>query len=225
MPPPAVEVKIEREAIKRLLADLDAVKNGAPRAVSTAIVSSIRTIRTRIVRAVAQDLNVPQAKLYQRGNTSRIRRPIREVIRRDAGKAVAGTVRVSGGRLPITEDRFSPRQHWRKARRATTVGAVTVKKGGRVRAAVSFKIRKGAGRTRVTKGLFMATMPGGFSAVWRNLGGRRLALAYGPSVPYVASKRPDVRRLLATDAEQVFFRNVASQVDRLLERARSKRTS
>lgn len=209
-----VSVRTDTRQIGRLLRDLDGIRGAAPRAMSAAIKRTTDQARTRIVRGITDDVNVAARKLYTRGRTRG--RPIQQAFRPPAGRIEEGHVAVVGstegaavsvkdriGRLPLGPDRFA-------ARRTST--------------GISYQIDKGSGRKRIP-GAFLLAARSGFTGAFIRVGRGRGAIAklYGPSIPQVAENSPGVRRVLNVEAGALFVKNLASQVDRILQRRKGGR--
>jgi len=193
--------KRQQRQVQRLLAS---VPVGMPKVMQRALRRTGDMVRVRIVRAVAGNINIAQNKLFQRGNKQRpITQPVRATVSNPSER-----IEVSGGRLPL--GRFGAKQHWRKGR-----------SGGRLRKFVSYRIDKTGGRQRV-EGAFIPDLGSGFRGVFKRKGRARhpLVQLFGPSVPQVAQTRPQVMALIRTDAADLLEKNVAQQVQRVLDKGR-----
>ena len=178
-----VRVDLDQAQATRLNRDLILIKQGVPRAINQAVRRTVRSVRVVIVKAVREDLNVPQNKLFQAGNSRR--RPITEKLYYQGSMAAGGRVSVAGaidqggvkafkseqiGRIPL--GRFAARQHYRKGKFA-----------GRKPSRVSYKIERQGARKSI-KDAFVARFRSGYEGVFRRKGKGRGALVelYGPSV-------------------------------------------
>lgn len=174
-----------------------------PKAINRAIPIVGRKARVATVRAIAGNVNVRQAKLYQRGNR---RRPVRDRTYK-VGELVGYRMTIDKGRIPL--GRFNARQHWRKGQTR-----------GRVRSRVSYKIDKSGARRRVTDA-FLLEFSSGYEGVYRRQGSGRLPLVelYGPSIPHVAERDKDVRDVMDRQAGDNLVAEVESRLDWILSRA------
>ena len=190
----AIEVKVEPESMRRVQRELAGIRNGVPRAISGAVKRTADTARSRIVKAVAGDVNIVQRHLYERNNK---RRPIRQRFIRDGSMIIGAEINVTGARIPL--GRFAARQ---------------------TRQGVSYRIDKTGGRKKITDA-FIPKLSSGYKGVFMRGAGRKMIQLYGPSIPHVAENRPDVQAVLNFDASNIFQKNLDSQVDRLLRRSRN----
>lgn len=197
-----VVATIDKAQVQSARRMLKGIRNGYPRAMRDATKRTTTTVRTRIVRAVARDVNVAQNKLYQRGNK---RRPIQQSVSTANGGAATGHVSVSKGRIPL--GRFASRQHWKAG-----------KTQGRVRTRVSYRIDKG-GRRATIKDAFQIEFSSGFVGVfagWKSRGKRRRIKAidqkFGPSVPGVAEGLPAVQGLIRNGAGELLSITLSKRV-------------
>jgi len=201
-------IKVDSDQLRRLRKYGADVERQLPRYVGSAILRTVRAVRTGVVNAVFEDLNVQRQKLFQAGNR---RRPIRETITRHGGHPVSGSVVADSdagndvvgstgrfGRIPL--GRFSVTQ--RAKRRG-----------------VSYKIRRDGGRQQISDAWVMR-MRSGYVGVFKRVDGRVVQL-YGPSVGHVAERRPKIKALLAGGAADILDKNVNSQIDRLIARGGS----
>jgi len=191
-----MDVSIEPTSLRRARRELANIRNGLPRAISTAVRRTTDTARSRIVKAVAKDLNIKQRDLYKRGAR---KRPIRQKFERAGSLITGGVVEVTGRRIPL--GRFAARQ---------------------TKAGVSYKIDRGGSRKTITSG-FIPRLDSGYQGVFKRKGKNRLPIVerFGPSVPHVAAKQPAVAGLMRFDATNLLDQNLGSQVDRLLKRKTS----
>lgn len=218
-------VTIDRAKARLLEKRLTSIRKGVPRAINQATRRSVRAVRVVVVKAVREDLNVPQNKLFGRGRSRR--RPIKEQLVFDGNLAKGGRVSVSGGvepdgaervgslrrdRIPL--GRFAARQHFRKTR-----------SGGRRPSRVSYKIRRGGGRQSI-RDAFVMRFKSGYQGVFRRVGKGRAGVIelFGPSVAHVALNRPRVRALLNRGAGDLYEKNLESSVAFLLTRGRTTRS-
>lgn len=184
----------QRGALDRLLRG---VSQGVPRVLSRAVQRTTETVRGRVVRAVASDVNVKQKDLYQRGSRTR---PIRQMLTRAGRLVTGGRVSVTGQRIPLAQ--FGAKQ--------TTAG-------------VSYKIARAGGRKRIREA-FIATMRSGHLGALRRAGPGRLPLIelFGPSIPQVAESRPEVKALVRVDAGRILERETSRYADLMLRRAAAR---
>lgn len=183
------------------------VREGLPRARHFATRRTLTHTRTQASRIIRGDLPIRASDLYRKGDQRR--RPLRQSERRGAtGLVDGGAVRVVGPRLAL--GRFQAKQHYRRGRPS----------------AVSYRLRKGRGRTRVTKDLFVATMPSGYTGVFqRDRQGRRgatgrvrLVEKYGPSVAHVLERQAAGRRLIQRGVSQYYVARMEHEVNALIDR-------
>ena len=206
--------EIDQSQLDAARRSLRNIRRGYPRAIRDATTRTTNTVRTRVVKAVAADVNVRQRKLYQKGNA---RRPITQKLTRgQGGDVVGGHVTVGKGRIPL--GRFDSKQHWKAG-----------KKQGRVRTRVSYRIDK-RGRRASVKDAFQVEFKSGFVGVfrgWKSRGRRRKLRGtdqlFGPSVPGVAEDQPDVRRLIRSEAANLYRSTLSKRVDALHARAAARR--
>lgn len=191
-----MDVSIEPTSLRRARRELANVKNGIPRAISTAVRRTTDTARSRMVKAIAADLNIKQRDLFKRGAS---RRPVRQRFERAGSLITGGVVEVTGRRIPL--GRFAARQ---------------------TKAGVSYKIDRGGSRKTISSA-FIPRLDSGYQGVFKRKGKDRLPIVerFGPSVPHVAAKQPAIAGLMRSDALNLLNKNLDSQVDRLLKRKSS----
>ena len=199
-----IDISTDRAAMRRVQRALSAIKRGAPRAIHSATRTTLRNIRTVVVRSTAKDIGVPQKAVFRRGSRSN---PIQEIAYREqgrwitSGEVVAESVRgeegqaKGSGRGRIRLGRLNPRD---------------LKRGG-----VSYRL---GGESRRISDAFLIEK-GGFRGVFRREHGRMFQL-HGPSVAHAAQNRPEVRKLVNGQAAQLYEKNINSQLDRFLKKAR-----
>lgn len=189
----SMSAEFDRAQLRKLQRDLRGIKRGVPRAISSSIKRSTSSVRSRLVKGIASNINVRQRDLFGRGK----RRAVRQRTF-PSPMATTGHIEVTGRRIPLS--RFSARQ---------------TKRG------TSYKIDRGGGR-KMIEGAFIARMRSGHVGVFSRVGGgRSITELHGPSVPHVAENEPKVRRLMRVEAGEIMEHNLASQVDRLLKRSRA----
>jgi len=198
-----VSITFDRSQQRKIQRLLNRVPKAMPKAMKRALNQTGTTVRVRVVRAVAGNINVAQNKLFQRGNK---RRPITQPVRATKTR-LSEHIAVGFGRVPL--GRFGVRQTWKKGR-----------SGGRLRKFVSYRIDKTGSRKKIDKVAFVAKSKSGFLGVWRRLGKRRkpLAMLFGPSVPQVAQNHPKVQAVLRTDASDLLIKNVGQKVQDILDK-------
>jgi len=201
---------IDRAKLERELAG---ISNGVPKAIAVAVQRSLDTFRSRLVKGVAGDVAVKQKQIYEKNNR---RRPVRTRLVRGQNRHVEGGVIDVGGtsgsndgvpasaRIPL--GRFNPKPTGRK-----------LKPDG-----VKYKLRTGGGAARIqadATGPFIVHFKSGYVGVFRRDSVRqRLVQLHGPSVPEVAL---NTFRMTNADMAAILEKNLASQVDRLLQRSRN----
>lgn len=206
-----VRVQFDRRqlrAAKRIIGDMPVrlarVKGRAIRRTTTAL-------RTRVVRAIAEDLPVKQSDLFKRGSK---RRPVIESLKRGRSmgrgspQIIEGRIEVTGERLPL--GRFTPRQ---------------LKGRG-----VSYKVRKQGGRTKIEDGAFLVRFSSADGltgetksrvAVVKRRDDGGLSELRGPSVPHAAENRPDIKAILKSEGEALLLKNMQQQLDFVLSKGRA----
>ena len=87
-------------------------------------------------------------------------------------------------------------------------------RGGRVPSYVSYRVRRGEGRSKIRKGAFIPPLDSGYHGVFFRRGRSRLDWRelFGPSVQEVARKDPKVQQLLESGAQDVMNKNLRSQL-------------
>ena len=129
-------IRVDKRQQRVLERTLEGVRDGVPRATDGAIKKTGRTVRTRVRRATAKNLNVTQKELKQESRFNLD-------FRRDGRWVVGAKVSVTGGRLPLK--RFAPRQTKRGVsfrargggRKTITSAFISRKLGGQVFSRVS----------------------------------------------------------------------------------------
>lgn len=195
-------VKLDPMQVRQVRRGYRQVGELLPKAVNMAVPAAGRKTRVQVVRGIAENVNVKQGKLYQRGNR---RRPVSDRVFTVAGMR-GYRLTIDKGRIAL--GRFDAKQHWKS-------GAG----GGRVRTRVSYRIRAGGGRERLTDA-FVIEFSSGYRGVFRREGRSRLPLRelYGPSIPEVAEKDAAVRSELDEKAGERLLEEVESRLDFLLSR-------
>lgn len=185
----------QRRALTRMLRG---IAQGVARVLSRAVKRTTDIVRSRVVKAVAGNINLKQKDLYQRGFSWS---PIVQVMKRLGGFFVGGRVIVTGQRIPLM--RFGAKQ--------TAAG-------------VSYKISRAGGRQRIREA-FLATMPASeHRGVFRRAGPSRLPIIklFGPSIPHVAESLPEVQTLMRVDAGRILQRETSRYADLMLRRAAAR---
>lgn len=196
-------IKIDPRQVRQVRRGYRGVQEALPKAMNRAVPAAGRKARVRVVRALRQNVNIAQSKLYQRGNR---RRPVRDVVYTVNGLR-GYRMTIDKGRIPL--GRFQPRQHWRNAEGS-----------GRVRSRVSYKVRTDGGRQKIDDA-FAIAFPSGYEGIFRRVGDGRLPLIelHGPSVPEVAEKDGKVREAMGAQVEADLVAEVESRLDFILSRA------
>lgn len=201
----STSITFNRRQVKRVERLLRDTPEQVPVVMMRALRRTGDQVRVRVVRAVADNINVQRSKLFQRGNR---RRPIQQPIRATRSR-LEEKVTVSGARLPL--GRFGARQLYVKGRTR-----------GRRPSRVTYRIDKRGPRRSITDA-FVPKLRSGFVGVFRRRPGGGLQQLYGPSIPHVAEQRPQVKALLSADAGDLLEKNVDSQLDHVLSKGRARR--
>lgn len=205
-PTPSIVVSVSPDRIASLVDELAGIRNGVPKAVTAAVNRTLTTGRSIVVKRLAQELALKQ-------------KHIREAIalRKATFETLAGAIVLSRKPIPLIE--FAP-----KPAQPVTDYAARMKLRG-----VSVKVRRGKPRETL-KGTFVARMKSGHVGVFErsfkggSIGGKRvgrLKLAKertGPTPQGVFERAPGVAADVLGQLGPVLEKNLASQVDRLLQR-------
>jgi hypothetical protein len=189
-----VTVTVDKQKYAELEATLAGVKDGAVRAATAAVNRTAQTGRTIIVRRLVKELNLKS-------------RQVRDTItiRKASFEKPEAVIRISKKPIPLIE--------FPGTRQAP--------------AGVSVQVRKG--KREVLSGTFIATMKSGHRGVFER---RRLAGAkragrlpikerMGPTPMETFNRAPGVAQEVLAELGPTLEKNLASQVDRLLQRRKA----
>lgn len=183
-----VSAKIPPHQLRRMEHRLSSIRRGVPRATTSAIIRTSRTIDSRITRAVAKELGVTvRAMRKSRG----LKRPVWTTLVRRGRDVTGATTSVTARRLSLKH--FAPKQ--------TRLG-VSVKRSRRRESIRSAFIVDELG-SHVFKRRSRARLP--------------IDRLETEPVSKIAAASPDVQ-IVMRDAPTILARNLASQVSRLVNR-------
>lgn len=205
-----ISLSINPAQMRDLQETLAGVRNGIPRVISGAQNKTIKTGESRIVKDLAKMINLPQ------GSPSAQRRDLK---RGTSQKFIRDyiSVKKSNQETLLAEIRFK-----RKGIPLFAYKPIQKKAG------VSVKPRKDKPR-QVLKNTFIATMGSGHRGIFerRRLGSKssgprhgRLPVdeRYGPTILGVYEGSPGLAAALEAEIHTIYDKNLASQVDRVLQR-------
>jgi hypothetical protein len=225
------EIAFNEASVVSLVEELKDQKHNIPIATADAITRTGRSIKTLIMRAVTQNLNIKRKDID--GNSPKRHRHGGVFLRFSGeGTLKRATIIVTGHRIPVyffgarpelpPVRKIQPDEPKVKRPFAHRRRPAGIFKNGRPRKGVSWRIYKGAGVTTV-KDAFIARMKSGHVGVFKRMQeGRRLPIAklFGPSIPHVALTDPKLQDDLKVNAPELLSKNISNQIDRFLQRSR-----
>ena len=227
----AVKIDIDPHDLAMLESDLDGVKNGAKRAIATAVRKTAASIKSRLLKRLTKVLAIKRKEIDGNKITDRQARERGSVsvIQLNEGAAL---VKVTGQRLrlyqfvtPSNADpvdtkgvKYGPKNKRRRDKRKRRPA------GRKVR----YRIKKTGGK-KVFAEAFIAEMKSGHRGVFFRSAEKRmeskphkaaLVEAMGPSLRKVAEADDQVNAIIEKEAPAELAKQLASQVDRLLGRSK-----
>jgi hypothetical protein len=203
---PETVIQIDPTQLSEVQHALGFVRNGVPRALSSAVNKTGAWVKTRTLRAITSSLAIKRRDID--ANKAGAHRFGGVLLTKGSASRPSARVFVTGRRIPLYRLDVRPAEP-------------PSRKG------VSWRVWKGGGRTTVKQALFVARMPSGHMGVFKRRAatspkhGLPIQEAFGPSIPIVALRRPEFGQLLQVDASGYLAQQLDSQVDRLLKRPKS----
>jgi hypothetical protein len=229
------EIAVNPASLVSLVEDLKDQQADIPKAIQAAVDRTGRSVKTIVMTAITSEINIKR-KDIDANSPGRHRYGGVRFSTYGSGSIRRATVSVTGHRIPVY--RFGAKPNQPPTRKTKAPGKPDparkfkkrnrpkgIVKNGRPRKGVSFKIDKG-GKSQTVKDAFVARMSSGHVGVFKRMKpGKSLPIAelFGPSIPEVAIKSDKLQASLKVDASELLVKNLASQADRFLQRARARR--
>lgn len=193
---PHITVALDERSYAELRQFLDHIDGARQKAIQSAVYRTAKWAQTHVARGLAKELGMKRADLVRQTRYGRV-----AVYKRPD----SATVIVTGRRIPVFRFKARPAEPRHK---------------NPPRNGVSWRIGKRR-RTR-SRRAFVAQMPSGHISVFKRPVLSKTSLPiiqlFGPSIPHVAIERPVINRIYKVEAQPVLLKNLASQVDRILQR-------
>lgn len=194
---PRLQIDLDQRQLQMLELELAKIPNGVEIATRGAVNKTARWVNTRLVRGIAAAVTMKQKDV--RENVT-----LRLASRGEA----AARILISGRRVVLFDWGGKPRSpiNTRKSRQKAT-----------------YQIARSTGRKHA-EGSFIAKMRSGHIGIFKRVGAARLPIRelFGPSLKAVTLNTPTIRQIVSIDTREQLAINLASQVDRLLQRRKAR---